>query len=356
MMRGKTNTQDALFSYINLEDRIPNDHPIRKVRQIIDSALREIEHEFDNMYATKGRPSIAPEKLILASLLQIMFTIRSERQLCERMEYDLMFRWFVGLKMDDAVWDHSTFSKNRERLMAGRIDELLFEAVKHQADARQLLSREHFSVDGTLLEASASLKSFKPKDSDDDEPPSGGRNQSVNFHGEKRSNATHQSTTDADSRLYRKGAGKEAKLCFMGHLSTENRNGLIVGAQVTQAGGHQECDAALLMLSQQSTRSGQTVGADKGYDRGDFVRCCREIGVTPHVAAKRSRSSVDGRTTGTAGYVVSQRKRKQIEECFGWMKTFGLMNKLRLRGIDKVDWIFRLTATAYNITRLKAYV
>jgi transposase len=344
-----------MFSYIDLESRIPQSHPIRKVRQVVDAALSEIEGQFDAMYAAGGRPSIPPEMLIRASLLQILFTIRSERQLCERIDYDLMFRWFVGLGMDDPVWNHSTFSKNRDRLMASQVDELLFEAVKKQAYARKLLSRDHFTVDGTLLEASASLKSFKPKDRRDDDPPSGGSNQAVNFHGEKRSNKTHQSTTDGDSRLFRKGPGKEARLTYMGHLLTENRNGFIVEAEVTQSGGRQEWDAGLSMLSKQSTRPGQTIGADKGYDTGDFVRGCREFGLTPHVAAKKAQSAVDRRTTGTAGYEVSQRKRKQVEECFGWMKTFGLMHKLKVRGTPNVSWMFRLAATAYNITRLKAF-
>jgi len=353
-VRGEIDPQASLFSYVDLESRIPKDHPIRKIRKIVDKALEDLEIWFDEMYADVGRPSIPPEMLIRASLLQIIFTVRSERQLCERIDYDLMFRWFVGLGMDDRMWNHSTFSKNRERLMASEIDELLFEAIKKQAYAKKLLSRDHFTVDGTLLDASASLKSFKPKDQPKDEGPSGG-NREVDFHRQKRSNATHESTTDAESRLFRKGQGKEAKLTYMGHLLTENRNGFIVETEVTPSGTSQEWDAATTMLARQSTRPGQTVGADKGYDTEEFVQGCRELKMVPHVAAKVSKSSVDGRTTGTAGYLVSQQKRKKVEECFGWMKSFGLMHKLRHRGRHKVNWMFRLTATAYNVTRLKAY-
>lgn len=354
-MRGHIDPQSSLFSYVDLESRIPKQHPIRKIRKIIDEALSELEPDFDAMYAEGGRPSIPPELLLRATLLQILFTIRSERQLCERIDYDLMFRWFVGLSIDDSVWNHSTFSKNRDRLMASNIDERLFDAIKKQAAARQLLSRDHFTVDGTLLEASASIKSFKPKDRPSDDPPNDDHNQGVDFHGEKRSNSTHESTTDPDSRLFRKGKNQEAKLRFMGHLLTENRNGFIVESEVTQAGTSQEWDAGLNMLAQQSQRSGQTIGADKGYDTLDFVEGCRECRVTPHVAAKESRGVIDRRTTRTLGYSISQTKRKQVEECFGWMKTFGLMHKLRVRGIANVSWIFRITATAYNITRLKAY-
>jgi len=354
-VRGEIDPQASMFSYVDLESRIPKDHPIRKIRKIVDTALQEIEPWFDEMYATAGRPSIPPEMLLRASLLQILFTVRSERQLCERIDYDLMFRWFVGLGMDDRVWDHSTFSKNRDRLMASEIDELLFDAIKKQAYSKRLLSRDHFTVDGTLLEASASLKSFKHKDQGKHEPPTGGGGREVDFHGQKRSNETHESTTDPDSRLFRKGPGKEAKMTYMGHILTENRNGFILETEVTTSGTKQEWDAGISMLAGQSTRPGQTIGADKGYDTGDFVIGCRTFRVTPHVAAKKVGSAIDGRTTGKAGYAVSQRKRKQVEECFGWMKTFGLMHKLRHRGRPNVSWMFRLTATAYNITRLKAF-
>mgnify|MGYP001828432799 CR=1 FL=1 len=346
-MRGEMDRQPEMFSYVDLESRIPSKHPIRKIRRIVDEALAELEPAFDQMYSDKGRPSIPPEQLMRALLLQILFTIRSERLLMERIDYDLLFRWFVGLGMDDAVWNHSVFSKNRDRLMAYEVDELLFEAIKKQAYAKKLLSRDHFTVDGTLIEACASLKSFQPKDGSGDDD--GGEN----FHGQRRRNDTHESSTDPDSRLYRKGKGKEAKLSYMGHLLTENRNGLIVGAALTEAGTSQEWPAAVEMLSRQSIRPGQTVGADKGYDVGPFVEPCREMAITPHVAAKTKGSRIDAPTTRHEGYEISQRKRKRVEQPFGWMKTYGLMHKLRHRGRDTVDWLFRLTATAYNITRLK---
>lgn len=354
-MRGEINPQASMFSYVDLESRIPKKHPIRKIRTIVDKALAELDMWFDQLYSDNGRPSIPPEMLLRASLLQILFTIRSERQLCERIDYDLMFRWFVGLGMDDKVWDHSTFTRHRDRLMASNIDELLFEAIKKQAYAKKLLSREHFTVDGTLLEASASLKSFKPRGTPKEDTGSDDDNQGVNFHGEKRSNKTHQSTTDGESTLFRKGKGKEAKLTYMGHILTENRNGFIVEADVSPSGTRQEWDSGIDMLAKQGSRPGQTVGGDKGYDTSDFVEGCRGLKITPHVAAKEDKGAIDGRTTRTAGYAISQRKRKKVEECFGWMKTFGLMRKLQHRGMAKVDFMFRLSATAYNITRLKAY-
>ena len=345
-MRGDSTNQGELLSYVSLEDRIPDNHPIRKVRKIVDTALAEIETSFDDMYSSIGRPPIPPEHLVRAMLLQIFFTIRSERQLVERLDYDLMFRWFVGLGMDDRVWNHSVFSKNRDRLMRGNIDELFFEAIKKQAYAKKLMSRDHFSVDGTLLEACASMKSFKPKDSSDDDD-------GENFHGQKRSNKSHVSTTDGDAKLYKKSAGKESRLCHMGHLLTENRNGLIVEAEVTEAGTRQEWDAGTTMLAAQGSRPGMTVGADRGYDTGEFVEGCRGLSITPHVAQKSVGSVIDGRTTNSWGYRISQLKRKRIEECFGWMKEFGLMRKLRHVGRAKTAWIFRFTAAAYNVTRLK---
>lgn len=346
-MRGEADPQPSMFSYVDLESRIPKTHPIRQIRKIVDRGLAELEPTFEAMYSDRGRPSIPPEQLIRALLLQIFFTIRSERQLMERIDYDLLFRWFVGLGMDDPVWNHSVFSKNRDRLMAYDVDEQLFEAIKNQGYAKKLLSRDHFTVDGTLIEACASLKSFKPKDSDDDS------DDGENFHGQKRSNQTHESTTDPDARLFRKGLGKEAKLNYMGHVVTENRNGLIVEATVTEAGTSQEWDAGVELLERQSKAGHQTVGADKGYDVGRFVEPCRELGITPHVAAKERHSRLDGRTTGSIGYELSQRKRKQVEEPFGWMKNVGLMRKLRHRGHDIVDWQFRFTACAFNIIRLK---
>lgn len=347
-MRGDSNPQSSLFSYIDLEARIPAAHPIRKVRQIVDLALVDLEDAFDGMYSKVGRPSIPPEQLIRALLLQILFTIRSERQLMERLDYDLMFRWFVGLDMDDDVWNHSVFSKNRDRLLSGNVDELFFEAIRRQAYAKKLMSREHFTVDGTLLEACASIKSFKPKDG------SGDDDDGENFHGQRRTNDTHESSTDGDARLYRKGPGKESKLVHMGHLLTENRNGLIVEACVTEAGTSQEWDAGVDMLAMLPTRPGMTVGADKGYDTTDFVDGCRGLKITPHVAAKKSGGVIDGRTIRTKGYRISQTRRKRIEECFGWMKVIGLMHKLRHTGRQNVAWIFRFTAAAYNVTRMKA--
>lgn len=349
-MRGESNNQGALFSYVDLEARIPAHHPIRKVRHVVDQALKDMDWAFEDMYSRVGRPSIPPEQLIRALLLQVLFTIRSERQLMERLDYDLMFRWFVGLSMDDAVWNHSVFSKNRDRLMLNDIDELFFEAVKKQAYAKKLMSREHFSVDGTLLEACASMKSFKPKEGSDDD------DSGENFHGQKRSNETHRSTTDPDTRLFRKGKGKESKLYHMGHILTENRNGMIVETQVTEAATRQEWEAGETMLAAQGTRPGMTVGADKGYDTASFVDACRGLKITPHVAAKTKNSRLDRRTTTTVGYRISQVKRKRIEECFGWMKDIGLMRKLRHRGHAKINWIFRFTAAAYNITRMKVLV
>lgn len=346
-MRGESDLQGGMFSYVDLESRIPKQHPIRKIRRIVDEALPALEEAFAQMYSDRGRPSIPPEQLIRALLLQIFYTIRSERQLMERIDYDLLFRWFVGLSLDAQVWDHSVFSKNRDRLMRYDVDELLFEAIKQQAYANKLLSREHFSVDGTLIEACASLKSFKPKDRDDDS------DDGENFHGQKRSNNTHASTTDPDARLYRKGLGKEAKLNYMGHIVTENRNGLVVGATVTEAGGRQEWSAGIELLGRLPNRSGRTVGADKGYDMGPFVKPCRDLGITPHVARKVEQSRIDDRTTRHPGYAVSQRRRKRVEEPFGWMKTYGLLRKLRHRGRENVRWLFRFTATAYNITRLQ---
>lgn len=336
-----------MFSYIDLESRIPKSHPIRRIRRIVDDALVELEPAFQTMYSERGRPSIPPEQLIRALLLQILFTIRSERQLMERIDYDLLFRWFVGLRMDDPVWNHSVFSKNRDRLMSFGIDDLLFEAIKRQGYAKKLLSRDHFSIDGTLLEACASLKSYRPKDRGDD------GDDGENFHGQKRSNDTHQSTTDPDSRMFRKGLGKEAKLNYMGHVLTENRNGLIVETTVTEAATRQEWEAGLELLGRQPRRRGRTVGGDKGYDVGQFVDGCRALGITPHVAAKARYSRLDGRTTQHRGYEISQRKRKRVEEPFGWMKTYGLMRKLRHRGRENVEWLFRFTATAYNIVRLQ---
>lgn len=353
-MRGIENPQPSMFSYVDLESRIPANHPIRKIRKIVDSAIEYISPVFDEMYSEIGRASIPPEQLIRASLLQIFFTIRSERQLMERIDYDLLFRWFVGLGMDDPVWNHSVFSKNRDRLMTFEIDDKLFDAVKNQAYAKKLMSRDHFTVDGTLLDACAGMKSFKPKNQDNSDDDSSGSGE--NFHKQKRSNSTHKSTTDPDALLFRKGKGKESKLSFMGHILTENRNGLIVDAEASFAGTSHEWESGINLLAKQASRPGQTVGADKGYDTNEFVYGSRGLKITPHVAAKSKGSQIDGRTTETEGYRISQIKRKQVEECFGWMKTFGLLHKMRHRGLKKVDWMFRFTAAAYNIIRLKGLI
>jgi transposase len=353
-MRGSDERSGSLFSYVDLEFRIPQSHPLRAIRMIVNAALADLGAEFEAMYSPLGRPSIPPEKLLRAALLQAFYTIRSERQLMERLDFDLLFRWFVGLGIDDAVWDHSVFSKNRDRLLEADIAAKFLSAVLTQPEVKRLLSSEHFSVDGTLVEAWASLKSFKPRNGD--EPPSGGggRNEEVDFRGEKRSNKTHVSTTDPDAMLYRKGPGMEAKLCFIGHTLMENRNGLIVDARLTTVSGHAERLAALDMIEPRADRPDPvTLGADKGFDAADFVMELREINVTPHVAQNTSRSSaIDGRTTRHPGYAISQCIRKRIEEGFGWMKTTGGLCRIMYRGRKKVAWAFTFKATAYNLIRL----
>jgi len=354
-MRGLDERTGTLFSYVDLEARIRPDHPLRSIRAIVNEALAALEGAFAPLYAQVGRPSIPPEKLLRGMLLQAFYSIRSERQLMERLDTDLLFRWFVGLGIDDPVWDHSTFSKNRDRLLEGDIAAKFLSAVLGQPRVKRLLSTEHFSVDGTLIEAWASMKSFRPKDSSDEPPSDGGRNAEVNFRGEVRSNATHASTTDPDARLYRKGAGKEAKLCFMGHALMENRSGLLVGACLTRADGHAERVAALAMIEPHADRPRPiTLGTDKGYDAEDFVNELRSMRVTPHVAQNTSgrRSSIDGRTTRHAGYRVSQRIRKRIEEAFGWIKTVAGQEKTRFRGVERVGLAFTFAAAAYNLVCL----
>jgi transposase len=353
-MRGLDERTGTLFSYVDLEARIRTDHPLRPIRAIVNDALAALEGAFAPLYAQVGRPSIPPEKLLRAMLLQAFYSIRSERQLMERLDTDLLFRWFVGLGIDDLVWDHSTFSKNRDRLLEGDIAAKFLSAVLAQPRVKRLLSTEHFSVDGTLIEAWASMKSFRPKDGSD-EPPSGGRNAEVNFRGEVRSNATHASTTDPDARLYRKSAGKEAKLCFMGHALMENRSGLLVGACLARADGHAERVAALALIEPHADRARPiTLGSDKGYDAEDFVNELRSMRVTPHVAQNTSgrRSAIDGRTTRHAGYRVSQRIRKRIEEAFGWIKTVAGQEKTRFRGVERVGLSFTFAAAAYNLVCL----
>jgi transposase len=354
-MRGADERSGSLFSYVDLESRVPADHPLRAIRVMVNAALAELDGEFAAMYAPMGRPSIPPEKLLRSSLLQAFYTIRSERQLIERLNYDLLFRWFVGLGIDDEVWDHSVFSKNRDRLLEAEISGKFLAAILTQPEIQRLLSDDHFSVDGTLVQAWASLKSFKPRSGGEQPPPAdGGRNEDIDFRGEKRSNRTHAATTDPDAMLYRKGPGMEAKLCFIGHALMENRNGLFVEARLTKVSGHAERLAALDMIEPYADRpKAITLGGDKGFDAADFVRELREINVTPHIAQNTTRrSAIDRRTTRHSGYDISQRIRKRVEEGFGWMKTIGGIGRMKYRGREKVAWIFTLAAAAYNLIRL----
>jgi len=351
-MRGADCEQNAMFSYVSPEKRVPADHPIRAIRRMADAALAGLSQRFSRMYAWGGRPSIPPEKLLRALLLQALYTVRSERQLMEQLDYNLLFRWFVGLNVDEPVWDATTFSKNRERLLQADVAEAFFDQVLKQAAAHDLLSSEHFTVDGTLLEAWASQKSFQKKDGGDNPGDGDPSNPTVNFHGERRSNDTHQSKTDPQAQLARKAQGREAKLCYHGHLLTENRHGLIVNARVTQATGRAEREAALEMVEEIPGEQPVTLGGDRGYDVAEFVAALRQRRVTPHVAQKQH-SAIDARTTRWTGFAISQRKRKQVEEPFGWMKTIGLLHKLRHRGLAKVGWIFTFTSAAYNLVRMR---
>jgi transposase len=354
-MRGIDVQQSAMFSYLSPEDRVPTDHPLRAVRVVTDRILAQLSTLFSVMYSTMGRPSIPPEKLLRALLLQVLYTVRSERMLMEQLNYNLLFRWFVGLNMDEPVWDVTVFTKNRERLITADVARQFFALVVEEARAMDLMSDEHFTVDGTLLEASASLKSFRKIDEGKTSPPDDPGNRTVNFHGEKRSNDTHASTTDPDAMLARKGGGKEAKLSYSGHVLMENRNGLVASVEVLQANGTAERDAALVMIEAIPGDQRVTVAADKGYDTKDFVAETRNMKATPHVAQnnKGRRSAIDGRTTRHAGYAVSQQKRKRVEEIFGWMKTVGGMRKMRHRGLHLVGWMFTLTAAAYNLVRMR---
>jgi transposase len=357
-MRGSDHRTDHLFSYLSPEQRIPVDHPLRAIRQMMDRALTELSPDFSTVYSDIGRPSIPPEQLLRALMLQTLYTIRSERLLMEQLQYNLLFRWFVGLSMDDPVWDHSTFSKNRDRLLDGDVAVGFFRAVRAQAEAAQLLSDEHFTVDGTLLEAWASQKSFRRREGGaPDPPPDDPQNPTVDFHGERRSNATHRSTTDPDARLYRKAAGQPAKLAYLGHVVAENRHGLIVDAEVTLATGRGEREAASAMLAELPDKKGRTLGGDKNYDTRAFVGTVRECGLTPHVAqyptTAHRHSAIDGRTTRHPGYAVSQQKRKLVEQGFGWMKTVGGLRKLHHRGAALVRWVFTFHAAAYNLVRMR---
>ena len=366
-MRGEDSRSGSLFSYVDLEQRVRPDHPLRTMRTLVNEALASLDGRFGEIYSDIGRPSIPPEQLLRAMLLQAFYSVRSERQLMERLDFDLLFRWFVGLGIDDPVWDASTFSKNRDRLLGGSVAAGFLSAVLAIPRVKRLLSQDHFSVDGTLIQAWCSMKSFRPKSlsSGDDprndgtppEPPAdgGGRNAEVDFHGERLSNETHRSTTDPEARLYRKGRGREAKLSFMAHALMENRNGLIVDACVTEANGHAERTAALVMIEKRADRPNRiTLGADKAYDAEDFLNELRAMNVTPHVAQNdsRRRSGIDRRTTRHPGYAVSQRIRKRIEEGFGWSKEFGLLRRIRVRGRERVDMVFAFTAAACNLIRL----
>ncbi len=356
-MRGSDREQGSMFSYVSLETRIPEDHPLRPMRAMVDEALRGLSRRFSELYASTGRPSIPPERLLRALLLQVLYSIRSERQLMEQLEYNLLFRWFVGLGMEDAVWVPTVFTKNRDRLLEGDVAEAFFEAVLAQGKDHGLLSSEHFTVDGTLIEAWASQKSFRAKDGSGDDGDDDPGNPTVNFRGERRSNATHESTTDPEARLARK-KGQTSQLAYMGHLLTENRNGLIVSALLTEADGYAERLAALEMAEDVAGRRRITLGGDKGYDTEEFVAGCRKRNITPHVAQHTTNraSRIDGRTVRHEGYAISQHKRKRIEECFGWMKTVGGMRKTRHRGTDRVGWMFVFTAAVYNLVRIRNLV
>ncbi len=355
-MRGNDQQQSQMFSYLSPETRVRKDHPLRAVRKMVDEVLRVLSPQFDRMYAREGRPSIAPEKLLRAQLLQMLYSIRSERLLMEEIDCSILFRWFVGLNLDEVVWDATTFTKNRDRLLEADVAKRFLAAVVAQAQVRGWVSDEHFTVDGTLLEAWAGVKSFQRKDGKPGLPPDDPGNPTVNFHGEERSNQTHESRTDPGAKLARKGAGKEAKLSYSGNLLVENRNGLIVDALAWEANGTAERDTALLMLEQIPGNQRVTVAGDKGYDTADFVAECRHMQVTPHVAQnvkRRGGSAIDARTTRHEGYGLSQRKRKRIEECFGWLKSIALLRKVRHRGLDKVDWVFTFACAAYNLVRLR---
>ncbi len=362
-MRGSDRRSGALFSYVNIEERVPTGHPLRVIRGIANEALASMSGAFDALYASTGRPSIPPEMLLRALLLQAFYGVRSERHLMERLDFDLLFRWFVGLGVDEPVWDASSFSKNRERLLAGDAAAAFLAAIVAHPRVRRLVSTDHFSVDGTLVEAWASMKSFRPQAEGEDPPDDGappqdgqGRNAEVDFRGERRSNETHASMTDPDARLFRKSRGTGAVLCFMGHALMENRSGLVVDAELTRATGTAERLAALAMLEGVARETGRriTIGADKGYDTGDFVMEVRELNAVPHVAQNTAgrRSAIDGRTTRHPGYAASQRIRKRIEEFFGWTKSSAGHRKTRFRGLPRVRFAFTLAAAAYNLIRL----
>src|SRR6059058_5553318 len=355
-MRGTDTQQSGMFSYVSPEERVPERDPLRAIRRMTDEVLQGLSAKFNELYSASGRPSIAPEKLLRALLLQILYTVRSERLLMEQLQYNLLFRWFVGLNMDEPVWVATVFTKNRDRLLEGEIANLFFASVVAQARAADLLSDEHFSVDGTLIEAWASQKSFQRKDESEKPPPDDPGNPTVDFHGERRSNETHESTTDADARLARKSGGHEAKLAFCGNVMIENRNGFVVDTELVQCSGTAERDAAVRMVNRAEGSGRITVAADKGYDTKEFVSQMRAMNATPHVAANHTRpggSAIDGRTARHAGYWISQQKRKRIEEVFAWLKTVAMLRKTRHRGLLRVGWVFTFAAAAYNLVRMR---
>jgi transposase len=352
-MRGYENQQQQMFSYINLEQRVPQNHPIRKLKKLVNEILGRISWRFDLIYADDGRPSIPPEQLLRGQLLQIFYTIRSERQLMEYIDANLWYRWFVGLGIDDPVWHPTTYSQNRDRLLEHEVAKIFFDEIVHLAKEQGLVSEEHFTVDGTLLESMASIKSFKPKDKNN-KPPKG-RNEKIDFKGQTRKNDTHRSTTDPQSMLYKKGKGKEAKLSYMGHVLMENRNGLAINAEATQSTGTAEREASIEMLEESKPKKKKaTLAGDKNYDTAKHVENLRSNNTTPHVAQNNTnrKSAVDGRTTRHKGYEISQRKRKQVEEIFGWTKVIGNVKKLKHKGLEMADWMFTLNIAGYNLVRL----
>lgn len=356
-MRGEDVFQESLFTTVQLESFVPADHPLRPIKALLDEAMKNLNWLFSSIYCDTGRESIPPERLIRAQLLQVLYSIRSERQLVEQINYNLLYRWFVGLTIDDTVWNHSTFTINRDRLLENDVITELFEEVVGLARKQKLLSDEHFSVDGTLIQAWASQKSYRRKDDDSEPPTGGGRNSEANFHGEKRSNETHESKTDGDARLAKKGPGKEARLSYMGHTVMENRNGLIVKAAASHATGKAEREVAADLLAELPGMKKRTVGADKNYDTAGFVADCRAMNVTPHVARNDNRaggSAIDSRTSRHVGYKVSQRNRKRVEEPFGWGKSVGLIRQMKVRGLSKVNSVFMMTMIGWNLTRMRA--
>jgi transposase len=346
-MRGDDRKLTQMWSYVSPEARVPEDHPLRPIRAMTDRALAELDPLFRRLYARTGRPGVAPERLLRALLLQLLYSIRSERLLMESLDYNLLFRWFVGLSADDPVWDVTVFTKNRERLLRGEVAQRFFTAVLRQAKERELLSDEHFSVDGTLVEAWAGQKSFRPKDD--------GRSGGADFRGERRRNDTHQSTTDPEARLFRKGDSHEARLAYLGHVLMENRSGLAVAGELTEASGYAEREAALRLVRATTRTAGATLGADKAYDTRDLVAALREAAIVPHVAqfTMRRRSAIDARTTRHSGYAMSIAARRAIERVFAWMKTIGLLRKTRFRGRRRVGWQFLFGLAAYNLVRMR---